>query len=67
MRVPQELSSPAKLCSMRHLLMEHRNGLIVDMELTQVDSYAERGAAIEEARPAPRRTAALRRRRRQRL
>ena len=37
----------AKLCFMGHLLMEHRNALIVDMELTTTDGYAERAAAIE--------------------
>jgi transposase len=40
-------AAPAKLCFMGHLLMEHRNGLIVDMELTQADGYAERDAAVE--------------------
>ena len=29
-----------------HLLMEHRNGLIVDMEVTQADGYGERAAAL---------------------
>jgi transposase len=39
--------TPAKLCYSGHLLMEHRNALIVDAELTTADGYAERGAAIE--------------------
>ena len=40
-------AAPAKLCFMGHTLMEHRNALIVDMELTPADGYAERDAAIE--------------------
>jgi transposase len=40
-------AAPAKLCFMGHTLMEHRNALIVDMELTHADGYAERDAAIE--------------------
>ena len=30
-------AAPAKMAYLGHLLMEHRNGLIVDMELTQAD------------------------------
>ena len=41
------MAAPAKLCFMGHLLMEHRNGLLVDMELTGADGYAERDAAVE--------------------
>ena len=40
-------AAPAKLCFMGHTLMEHRNALLVDMELTTADGYAERDAAIE--------------------
>jgi transposase len=40
-------NAPAKLCFMGHTLMEHRNALIVDMELTHADGHAERDAAIE--------------------
>ncbi len=40
-------NAPAKLCFMGHTLMEHRNALLVDMELTTADGYAERNAAIE--------------------
>ena len=40
-------NAPAKLCFMGHTLMEHRNALIMDMELTYADGYAERDAAIE--------------------
>ena len=36
----------AKLCFMGHALMENRNGLIVDAELTHADGYAERAAAL---------------------
>ena len=39
--------SPAKLSYAGHLLMEHRNALIVDAELTQASGYAERDAAVE--------------------
>jgi transposase len=37
----------ASLCFAGHLLMEHRNALIVDAELTIADGYAERATAIE--------------------
>ena len=40
-------AAPAKLCFAGHLLMEHRNALIVDAELTRADGYAERATAIE--------------------
>ena len=36
----------ARLCFMGHALMENRNGLIVDAELTRADGYAERAAAL---------------------
>ena len=39
--------TPARLCYAGHLLMENRNALIVDAELTQADGYAERATAIE--------------------
>jgi transposase len=45
----------AKLCYAGHLLMEHRNALIVDMELTQADGYAERDGALQMLRRLPRR------------
>jgi transposase len=47
--------TPAKLCYSGHLLMEHRNALIVDAELTTADGYAGRGAAIEMLTSSPRR------------
>jgi transposase len=37
---------PAKLCYLGHVLMENRNGLIVDAELTQATGWAERAAAL---------------------
>ena len=40
-------AAPAKLSYAGHLLMERRNALIVDMELTQADGYAERNAALQ--------------------
>lgn len=40
-------AAPAKLCFAGHFLMEHRNALIVDAELTQADGYAERATALE--------------------
>ena len=39
-------AAPAKLSYAGHLLIEHRNALIVDAELTQASGYAERDAAI---------------------
>ena len=40
-------AAPAKLCFMGHTLMEHRNALLVDMDLTTASGYAERDTAIE--------------------
>jgi transposase len=37
----------AKLCYMGHVLMENRNGLVVDAEMTRVSGHAERLAALE--------------------
>jgi hypothetical protein len=39
-------ATPAKLGYAGHLLMEHRNALIVDMELTEASGFAERDAAL---------------------
>jgi transposase len=39
-------ATAAKLCYAGHLLMEHRNALIVDAELTEASGYAERDAAL---------------------
>jgi transposase len=36
----------AKLCYLGHLLMENRNGLVVNTRLTEADGYAERRAAV---------------------
>jgi transposase len=47
--------TPARLCYAGHLLMENRNALIVDAELTQADGYAERATALEMLGRLPRR------------
>jgi hypothetical protein len=47
--------TPARLCYAGHLLMENRNALIVDAELTRADGYAERATAIELLTRLPRR------------
>lgn len=39
-------SQPTKLYYIGHVLMEHRQGLAVDVEITQADGYAERAAAL---------------------
>ena len=36
----------AQLCYLGHLLTENRHGLVVDVELTEADGYAEREAAL---------------------
>jgi hypothetical protein len=47
-------ATAARLCYAGHLLMENRNALIVDAELTAADGYAERATALEMlARPGP--------------
>ena len=43
----------AKLCYTGHLLMEHRNALLVDAELTEATGYAERDTALEMLRRLP--------------
>jgi len=48
-------AAPAKLCFAGHFLMENRNALIVDAELTQADGYAERATAIDMLARLPRR------------
>ena len=40
-------ATAAKLCYAGHLLMEHRNALLVDIELTEATGYAERETALE--------------------
>ena len=40
-------ATAAKLCYTGHLLMEHRNALIVDAELSEATGYAERATALE--------------------
>lgn len=46
-------SVPAKLCYAGHLLMENRNALIVDMDLTEATGYAERETALAMLRRLP--------------
>jgi transposase len=36
----------ARLCYMGHLLTENRHGLVLDVELTEANGYAERAAAL---------------------
>ena len=48
-------NTAARLCYAGHLLMENRNAVIVDIELTQADGYAERAAAAEMLARLPRR------------
>jgi transposase len=43
----KSMATAAKLSYAGHLLMEHRNALIVDIELTQATGYAERDTALE--------------------
>jgi transposase len=43
----KSFNTAATLCYSGHLLMEHRNALIVDAELATADGYAERATAIE--------------------
>jgi transposase len=49
----KSFATAAKLSYAGHLLMEHRNALIVDMELTQASGYAERDTALEMLRRLP--------------
>jgi transposase len=51
----KSVGTAARLCYAGHLLMENRNALIVDAELTQADGYAERATAIEMLTRLPRR------------
>ena len=46
-------ATAAKLSYAGHLLMEHRNALIVDIELTEATGHAERDAAIGMLRRQP--------------
>ena len=48
-------NTAARLCYAGHLLMENRSALIVDIELTQADGYAERAAAVGLLKRLPRR------------
>lgn len=55
------VGQPSRLAYMGHLLMEHRNGLIVDAELTRAGGRAERSAALAmlDRRPRGRRRITL--------
>ena len=50
----KSMATAAKLSYAGHLLMEHRNALLVDMELTEANGYAERDAAVEMLARQPR-------------
>jgi transposase len=50
----KSFNTAATLCYSGHLLMENRNALIVDAELTTADGYAERATAIEMLARLPR-------------
>src|SRR6266545_1079894 len=49
----KSFNTAATLCYSGHLLMENRNALIVDAELTTADGYAERATAIDLLGGAP--------------
>jgi len=49
----KSMATAAKLSYTGHLLMEHRNALIADIELTQATGYAERETALEMLRRLP--------------
>jgi transposase len=40
-------ATAAKLCYAGHVLMEHRNALLVDIELSEANGYAERDTALQ--------------------
>lgn len=46
-------SAPAKLRHLGHVLMEHRTGLPVDVEVTEANGFAEREAALTMHDPLP--------------
>ncbi len=46
-RMARKGATAAKLCYTGHLLMEHRNALLVDADLTEATGYAERATALE--------------------
>jgi hypothetical protein len=49
----KSMATAAKLSYAGHLLMEHRNALIVDIELTPATGYAERDTALEMLKRLP--------------
>ena len=46
-RLMRKGGQESKLCYLGHVLMENRNGLVVDARLTRANGYAEREAALE--------------------
>jgi transposase len=49
-------NAPAKLSYLGHVLMEHRTGLPVDVEVTEANGFAEREAALTMLDRLPKRT-----------
>jgi transposase len=49
----KSMATAAKLSYAGHLLMEHRNALIVDIELSDATGYAERDTALEMLKRLP--------------
>jgi IS5 family transposase len=49
----------SRLCYMGHALMENRNGLVVDAEVTQASGTAERQAALQMVKRSVRRGSTL--------
>ncbi len=45
-RLARKGAVPAKLCYAGHVLMENRNGLVVDVELSEANGYAERETGL---------------------
>ena len=49
----KSMATAAKLSYAGHLLMEHRNALLVDIELSEATGYAERDTALEMLKRLP--------------
>lgn len=52
-------NAPAQLCYLGHVLMENRNGLVVDVETTEATGQAERSAALQMLRRSARKAKSL--------
>jgi transposase len=52
-RLARVKGKESKLCYQGHVLIENRNGLVVDSRLTQASGYAERKAALEMVEELP--------------